>query len=82
MAGFVSHKATTCFVTRDLDIDADTYTDLLFKTMSESGWIVDSAEDRAWVGDWAIEHMEMAADLPMETPLRARRGRVLARAAL
>lgn len=82
MAGFVSHKATTGFMIRDLDIDADTFADLFFKTLSESGWVAkDSAEDRAWVRDWALEHMAIAASLPIGSPLRLQDGRVVVRAA-
>ena len=78
MAGFVSHKATTCFVTRDMDIDAGTYAGLLFDTLWEGGWVREgSADDRTWVVDWAVEHIDIAADLPVETPLRFDRDRVM-----
>lgn len=39
MAGFVSHKATTSFVVRDLDLDPDTYSHLLFDTLKAGGWV-------------------------------------------
>jgi hypothetical protein len=79
MAGFVSHKATTCFVVRDLDIDFDTYSELLFDTLKQAGWATDAADDRAWVRDWATEHLAVASNLPVETPLRFRGGEVVVR---
>jgi hypothetical protein len=80
MAGFMSHRATTCFVVRDLDVNAATYTDMLFKTLADGGWVTEgSGADRRWVAQWAVEHMEMAAELPVDTPLRFDRGRVLVR---
>lgn len=82
MAGFVSHKATTSFVVRDLDIDAAAYAELLFDTLREGGWVAEgSADDRDWVREWAVEHIEMAADLPAETPLRLDRAQVTVRGA-
>lgn len=73
MAGFVSHKATTCFLVRDLDIDPSTYTDLLWDSLFEEGWVSEgSTEDREWVQEWADEHMSVAASLPVETTLRVR----------
>lgn len=82
MAGFVSHKATTSFVVRDLDLDPDTYSDLLFDTLEAGGWVREgSSADAAWVRSWADEHKEMAADLPPEVPLRVDRDRVTMRPA-
>ncbi|HZD23119.1 MAG TPA: hypothetical protein VE569_06915 [Acidimicrobiia bacterium] len=80
MAGFVSHRATTSFVVRDLEMDADTYTGLLFTTMRDGGWVSEgSAEDRRWIADWAKEHIEVASGLPLEVPLRIRFDRVTSR---
>jgi hypothetical protein len=79
MAGFVSYKATTCFVVRDLDIDFDTYSELLFDTLKQAGWVTEAADDRAWVRDWAAEHLAVASNLPVETPLRFRDGEVVVR---
>lgn len=70
MAGFVSHRATTSFVVRDLELDPTAYADLLFDTLEAAGWVSGSATDRAWVGRWATAHLEMAASLPTERPLR------------
>lgn len=82
MAGFVSHKATTSFVSRDLDLDSGTFTELLFETLREGGWVrPESREDMAWVRDWAVEHIRAAADLPTETPLRIQDGDVVVRRA-
>jgi hypothetical protein len=78
MVGFTSQKATTCFVARDLSIEPGTCTDLLYETLARSGWVSDEqASDRAWVAEWAREHQDVAAGLPVETPLRLRGGRVL-----
>jgi hypothetical protein len=80
MAGFMSHRATTSFVARDLDVDPASYTDMLFKTLADAGWVTEgSKDDRRWVARWALEHMETAAELPTETPLRFDRDRVLVR---
>ena len=69
--GFVSHKGTTSFVVRDLDLDAGTYADLLFDSLEAAGWVTGgSSTERAWVGDWARAHIELAAAFPKETPLR------------
>lgn len=77
MAGFVSHKATTSFVVRDLDLDRDTYFGLLFESLKVGGWVSEgSPDDSAWVRSWAEEHIEMAAGLPAETPLQAEGDRV------
>lgn len=71
MAGFLSHKATSCFVVRDLNLDPATYTQMIFDTLQEGGWVEKGSEqDRAWVEEWAAEHLEMASDLPVERPLR------------
>ncbi len=81
MVGFVSRKSTSCFVVRELDIDASTYTQLLFDTLRDGGWVSEgSAEDRAWVKEWTAEHIDIAADFPVETPLRVQRDRVMVRA--
>lgn len=70
MAGFVSHKATTSFVVRDLDLDSDTYADLLFATLQAGGWVQErSRADASWVRAWADEHVRLAAHLPEEVPL-------------
>jgi hypothetical protein len=79
MAGFVSHRATTCFVVRELDIDAVTYTALLFDTLERGGWVKPGLVDRVWVEQWAVEHMRMAGELPLETPLRFQRDHVMVR---
>lgn len=77
MAGFVSHKATTSFVVRDLDLDLDTYVALLFESLKLGGWVNEgSPEDTSWVRAWAEEHIEMAAGLSAETPLQAEGDRV------
>lgn len=82
MAGFTSRRATTCFVVRDLDMDEATYTGLLFDSLREGGWVKEaSADDREWVADWAVEHIGLAADLPVETPLRIQRDQVTVRGA-
>lgn len=79
MSGFVSHKGTTCFVVRELHIDATSYIDLLFSSLRDSGWVDDSSEDRDWVEDWAAEHVRIGAELPAEVPLRFDRDRVMVR---
>ncbi len=80
MGGFGSHKATTCFVARDLNMDAATYTDLLFASLQEGGWVTDSnPDDREWVKKWAAEHIELAAQFPVERPLRINRDHVVLR---
>lgn len=82
MAGFVSHRATTCFAVRDLDIDETAYSELLFESLRAGGWVDEgSNEDRAWVAVWAREHIEAAADLPLETTLRISFDRVTPRGA-
>ena len=82
MAGFVSHRATTSFVVRDLDLDVDTFTELLFETLRDGGWVTSgSTDDRDWVRNWAVEHIEAAADIPTETPLRVQGGQVTTRRA-
>jgi hypothetical protein len=82
MAGFTSHRATTCFVVRDLDVEPDIYTCLLFDTLREGGWVDEnSTHDRAWVTDWAAEHRRAAASLPAEIPLRFYRDEVSVRPA-
>lgn len=71
MAGFASHKATTSFVVRDLDLTPTTYTELLMETLEAGGWVERrSIEDVAWVRLWARDHIDMAADLPSEVPLQ------------
>lgn len=70
MAGFTSHKATSSFVVRDLDLDAATYAELLFATLQAGGWVQErSPADVSWVREWASEHLQLAADLPEEVPL-------------
>ncbi len=82
MAGFVSHRATTSFIVRDLALDRNTYSDLLFETLEAGGWVSEgSSEDVAWVCSWAEEHIAMAAHLPEEVPLQVDRGRVTTRPA-
>jgi hypothetical protein len=82
MAGFVSHKATTCFVVRDLDMGANTYVALLYDTLRLAGWVSEESEgDRAWAREWALEHLDIAADFPVETPLRFHRDTVAVRRA-
>jgi hypothetical protein len=80
MVGFTSLKATTCFAARDLEMDPDTYADLLYESLARGGWVSDGvAADRAWVAEWAREHLDLADSLPEEKPLRIRGGRVLVR---
>lgn len=82
VAGFVSHRATTSFVVRDLPIDPSTYSQLLFDTLEAGGWVSkSSSEDAAWVRSWAREHLEMAAAFPVEVPLEIDRGQVTTRPA-
>jgi len=77
MGGFASHKATTGFVVRDLDLEPETYSRLLFDSLEAGGWVTaGSSADRAWVRAWAEEHLEMAADLPVEMPLHVENDRV------
>lgn len=77
MAGFVSHRATTSFVVRDLDLDPDTYSALMFESLKMGGWVNEgSPEDMDFVRSWADEHIEMAAELPTETPLQSHGDRV------
>lgn len=78
MSGFVSHKATTCVLVRDIDIDAATYTDLLWDSLIEGGWVSEgSTDDREWAWVWAEEHMSLAASLPLETTLHVRHDQTL-----
>lgn len=80
MAGFVSHKATTSFVVRDLDLDTNTYSDLLFETLKAGGWVSEeSSADAAWVRSWAEEHIEIAAHFAPEVPLQVDGDRVTMR---
>lgn len=82
MAGFVSHRATTSFVVRDLELDPDTYSYLLFDTLKAGGWVKEgSSGDVAWVRSWAEDHIEVAASLPPEVPLQVYRDRVTMRPA-
>ncbi len=70
MAGFTSHKATTSFVVRDLDLDSTTYVELLFATLQAGGWVRErSRADLSWVRKWANDHLQLAADLPVEAAL-------------
>jgi len=70
MAGFTSHKATTSFVVRDLDLDFTIYAELLFATLQAGGWVHErSGADASWVRAWAGDHIRLAADLPAEVPL-------------
>jgi hypothetical protein len=82
MAGFTSRKATTCFVVRDLDMEPDVYSGLLFDSLRDGGWVdEDSTHDQTWVADWAAEHMRGGALLPAEAPLRFYRDEVSVRTA-
>lgn len=82
MAGFVSHRATTSFVVHDLDLDPNTYSDLLFDTLKAGGWVKEgSSADAAWVRSWAEEHLEMAASLPQDVSLQVEGDRVTIRRA-
>lgn len=82
MGGFVSHKGTTCFMVSDLGIDEAAYIQLLWDTLEAGGWVAeDSAEDRAWIEEWGREHLALAADFPIEEPLRIRDGRIRIRGA-
>jgi hypothetical protein len=81
MAGFVSHKATTSFVVRDLDLDSNTYAELLFATLQAGGWVQEqSGADASWVRAWANEHVHLAADMPEEVPLAVDNNTVRVRA--
>lgn len=80
MAGFVSHRATTCFVVRELDMNPATYTTLLWDTLERGGWVEPAdRNDRLWVGQWAAEHIRMAHELPVETLLRFQKDHVMVR---
>jgi hypothetical protein len=80
MVGFTSLSATSCFAARDLEIDPGTFTDLLYESLARGGWVSDGvASDRAWVAEWAREHLKAAVAQPVETPLMIRGGRVLVR---
>lgn len=68
MGGFVSHKATTKFVVRDLDLTPAEYIDLFIDTHRKGGWIVEPS-DLEWAIGFAREHMDLAERLPVETPL-------------
>jgi len=82
MGGFVSHKGTSCFVVRDLDIDEPAYIQLLWDTLEAGGWVTGgSADDRKWIEEWAREHLVLAADFPLEEPLQIREGRIMVRSA-
>lgn len=69
VGGFVSHRATTNFVVRDLNMSPREYVDVFLETLRDGGWIRGSA-DVDWAVDFAKQHMEMAMELPTETPLR------------
>lgn len=80
MCGFASHRATSAFVVRDIDLDLTTYTRLLWETLRDGGWVTDgNAGDRRWVEEWAVDHVEAAAAFPAEAPLRVREGEVTLR---
>ncbi|MEZ5175517.1 MAG: hypothetical protein R2823_04855 [Acidimicrobiia bacterium] len=65
----MSHKATTTFVVRDLDMSPSEYIELFLDTLTQGGWIRGPA-DVDWAIDFAKQHMQMASELPVETPLR------------
>ena len=70
MAGFTSRKATTSFVVRDLDLDATTYTKLLFGALEAGGWVQGrTTAGASWVHAWAADHLRLAEELPEEVPL-------------
>ena len=79
MAGFVSHRATTSFLARDLDMSRETFTSLLYETLERGDWVTGSDDDRLWVEQWAAEHIRMAEELPAETPLRFQQDHVMVR---
>jgi hypothetical protein len=80
MCGFASHKATSSFVVRDVAIEEATFTDLLFTSLRDAGWVTeDSAVDRTWVRDLAADHIRLASKLPVEAPLRFERDRIVVR---
>ncbi|MPZ53489.1 MAG: hypothetical protein GEU79_12285 [Acidimicrobiia bacterium] len=70
MCGLSSHRATTSFTVRDLDIDLATFRELLWESLTDEGWVTNgSLEDERWVETWAAEHAEAASGLPVERPL-------------
>lgn len=83
MCGLASHKASTAFTVRDVDIDLAGFTDLLWESLEVGGWVDAQREgDREWVESWAKEHTLMAVALPPEAPLRVKNGRILIRGAI
>lgn len=52
----------------------DTYTELLWDSLEAGGWLAAGSEDdRAWLDEWATEHLSAAADFQPGEPLRFRR---------
>jgi hypothetical protein len=63
MCGFVSHKSTTVFEVRDLDMTPDAFAEFLWDSLEAEGWLTAGGmEDRAWLEEWADEHLKVAAD--------------------
>lgn len=81
MWGFGSHRATSCFLVRDLQIDESTFALLLLESLAGGGWIdADSKAENEWVHRLAAIHVRLARSLPVESPLRLDDDRIVARA--
>ncbi|MDH4119433.1 MAG: hypothetical protein OEX04_18310 [Acidimicrobiia bacterium] len=75
MSGLASHKGTTSFTVREIDLDRDRFAELLRESLNSAGWTT-LEEDDGWVKEFAEEHIAAAAPFPHEATLRLREGAV------
>lgn len=70
LCGLATQGTTTMAQVRELDLDRATFVQLLWDSLERKGW-VEAADPthRAWVEDFATEHLELASHLPPETPV-------------
>ena len=71
MTGLGSGLSTTTFTVREVDLDRETYRDLLWDTLLRDGWVdADDAEDEEWVRRLVRLHLDLAVTFTPEVPLR------------
>ena len=71
MTGMASGQSTTTFTIKDLDVDRDIYTELLWSTLERDSWVTEgNADDLEWVDKLVGLHLDLAETFEVGVPLR------------